>query len=73
MDEGDLAKECFTEAEQEKLLSFSVAYENIVLPKMHALGGEKKLKKHVLEFSLNNLSCFDNPNWAFLFEKNLWY
>ena len=44
LDEGDLAKECLTEAEQEKLLSFSLAYEKIFLPKTYALGGEKKLK-----------------------------
>merc|ERR1712232_75469 len=72
--EGDLPKECLTEAEKEKLLSVSLAYERILLPKTYALGGEKKIKQQFADFSMNNLFCsvdlniIDDPKWAFLFQ-----
>ena len=50
LDEGDLPKEFLVEAKQEKLLSVSLDYEKILLPKTYALGGEKKLKKNFLDF-----------------------
>jgi len=71
--EGDLPKECLTEAEKEKLLSVSLAYERILLPKTYALGGAQKIKQQFAEFSMNNLFCsvdlnvLDDPKFAFLF------